>query len=192
MYYNKVFIWPQLAVFTLPKCGCTSIQKAIQSTGKTSKLVNKLQPGELDGKKCYVVTRHPHDRLVSFYLNKIVKGGRLEKDTYHEDFGFYIGMPFREMVEVICDTPDEESNRHFRSQTSLLCPNGKMLATHSWHFEQIDDFWRAVQKEVDVPDLGHNRKTRSRKHWKKYYTDETLKMVADRYRKDIDVFGYSV
>jgi len=45
---------------------------------------------------------------------------------------------------------------------------------------------------VDVPDLGHNRKTRSRKHWKKYYTDETLKMVADRYRKDIDIFGYSV
>jgi len=90
MYYTKVFIWPHVAVFTLPKVACTSIQKAIQSTGKTSKLVNKLQPGELDGKKCYVVTRHPHDRFVSFYLNKIVKGDRLEKNTYHEDYGFYI------------------------------------------------------------------------------------------------------
>lgn len=190
MLYHKCFIWPELAIFPICKAGCTSIQKAIQSTGKGSKMVGALQPGELDGKKCYAVTRSPFDRLVSFHLNKIKAWNEIDRHYNNEDFGFRKNMPFKDMLEVVCNTPDEESDRHFKSQTALLSPNGKLLVTHSWDISHINDFWRTVQKEIDVPRLDHHRRSQGRKHYRKYYTDETREMVERRYANDLRTFNY--
>lgn len=153
-------------------------------------MVGALQEGELDGKRCYTVVRNPFDRLVSFHLNKIKAWNQIDRHYNNEDFGFRKNMPFKDMLEAVCNTPDSESDRHFKSQTALLSPHGELLVTHSWDIGHMDDFWRTVQKEIDVPRLDHHRRSAGRKHYRKYYTDETREMVEKRYAIDLRTFNY--
>ena len=188
MLFHKAFIYPNLVVLPLPKCACTSIQKALQSGQSYSiRSTGHLQP---DGKKVFTLTRSPYDRIVSFYLNKIKRGDSIEKNLTHEDLGFYVGMPFHEMVEAIHGIPDQEANRHFKQQTALCSPHGTMLATHIWSWDNIDGFWSAVQKEIDVPNLEHRRRTASRQHYRKYYTEYTRRLVEERYSDDLELLRY--
>ena len=198
MRFHKAFIWPHFVLFPLPKVACSSVQSAVQESqargvaheGYSLKMVGNITDEDVCGKKCYTMVRNPYDRLVSLYMNKIVKGKEMDKEHPLEYYNLHVGMNFGDMVRAICDIPDEEADRHFKQQSALLSPNGKMLATHSWHFDQIGDFWKAVQKEVDVPDLAHKNRSDNRKAYKKHYTLETRRLVEERYKDDLEIFRF--
>ncbi|MEX0919953.1 MAG: sulfotransferase family 2 domain-containing protein [Candidatus Pacearchaeota archaeon] len=102
-------------------------------------------------------------------------------------------MPFKEFVKVISKIPDEKSDSHFRSQYKFLTNNeGNLFTEFIGKFENLEKDYKKICEIMGIknpPKLKHERKSK-RKNYRKYYDEETKKLVAERYKKDLELFGY--
>lgn len=149
-------------------------------------------------KFCFV--RNPYERLLSAYLNKVVKR---HKDTYNSllchlgrdqtDLDFEI--TFDQFVSIIEETPICSLNPHWRQQ---------YYQTFQDSFE-FDFVGRLESFNEDLNKLGammsvdfdpyveswDRHKTGSGEKLKEYYPDSLRKRVYRLYEIDFDTFGYS-
>ena len=74
----------------------------------------------------------------------------------------------------------------------LIDLRGNMIVDFIGHYENLQqDFDTACEKIGIKPfQLPHKRKAADRSDYRKYYTDETAEMVADHFKRDIDLLGY--
>jgi hypothetical protein len=156
---------------------------------------------ELDGKYRgffkFAFVRNPWDRLLSCYFNKFARPNAPGlKAPANMDVELYAGMPFAEFVEAISVIPDRKANLHFRSQHAALCdPEGRVMADFVGRFENLEVDFRAVtaklglSERVELPHLLRSgiRKSRS---YRDFYDNGLRELVCERYRKDVDLFGY--
>ena len=58
-------------------------------------------------------------------------------------------------------------------------------------FENLQEDFKTVCKRLSLPggDLPHKHKT-EHKHYTEYYNNETEQLIKERYRRDIEYFGY--
>ncbi len=142
--------------------------------------------------------RNPWARLVSCYSDKIigegfVKGGFVgmgEKGIST----FYRNMPFDEFVEAVYATPDVKADIHFRSQHWNMCHRrGAYIADYIGRFENLAEDFSHVEEQIGVklelPHMLHSRK--DERHYTRYYTNKLRDLVGERYRTDVELFGYS-
>ena len=154
-----------------------------------------------DGYLKFAFVRNPWDRLFSCYKSKILQ----DPDFYIRGFTqgvfdgflkygdkFYAGMSFREFVFSIREIPDNDADEHFRSQyVTLYDRNGIRLTNYIGRFENIDkDFshianW--LHQEVNLPRLMQS----DNRLYTEAYTHKLMKIVAERYKEDIELFNYS-
>ncbi len=141
----------------------------------------------------FAFVRNPWDRLVSCYLNKI------GPSSIHGNFSkyglFYPDMSFENFVKAVAIIPDIVSDEHFRSQASFLWDiHGEQRVDFIGKLESIDKDFGIVGKRLNMPvdKLPHLMRSRKRKlDYRNYYTNETIALVANRYRKDIELLGYT-
>lgn len=143
--------------------------------------------------------RNPWDRLVSCYFNKFRRGGPglgLPDDDI--DIELYPGMSFAEFVEAVHAIPDESSNPHFKAQHTVFCPagDGKLLADYVGRFENLSEDFDHVMREIGVAGeirLPHKLRSASRegRSYAEFYDDRLKKLVHERFRNDVEMFGYS-
>lgn len=143
--------------------------------------------------------RNPWDRLVSCYKQKldhqIKQNGRLGGTARSlADAGLYKpDITFTEFVHAVAQIPDPRSNRHFRSQSSFLVDHrGEPLYSELRFFEELDAGFRYLRDRLGRPELElpHLKKT-ERHDYRAYYTQETADIVAQRYARDLELFGYT-
>lgn len=145
--------------------------------------------------------RNPWDRLLSCYLDKIVRK-RIPRYilTSGRSGGveFYANMPFAGFVEAVCQVSDEEANGHFRPQHLTICdPGGKPMADFVGRFETLSEDFARVAAEIGAPELKlpeRNRTLSSKRgsrHYRDFYDDRLKNLVNQRYEKDVETFGYS-
>ena len=118
----------------------------------------------------FAFVRNPWDRLVSFWFYKKYRALRkITEDVPLRDFLLNFRTPHEQYTYI----------KGFGNDSFI------------GRFENLQQDFDIVCDRIGIPrqKLPHRNKT-DHKHYTKYYDDETRQMVAEKYSKDIDHFGY--
>ena len=135
----------------------------------------------------FAFVRNPWDLQVSSYHHIQRERPHLLKDV--ADFQGFLKWkldPARPYHYII-DTSIELQSDY------LVDLNGNIIVDFIGRYERLEsDFHDSCQKiGIETPKLPHKRQARDRKAYQKYYTDETMEIVATYFKRDIETFGYS-
>lgn len=199
--------------FYIPKVASTTLKKDLAKTLFHRDInervhmfcfdeVIDIQSGEYEDYFKFALVRNPWDRLLSCYSDKILhtnvtndefKNGVFRRYVRRYKDLFYMGMPFDEFIRVISNIPDEKAERHFRSQYVYITDkNDNILVDFIGKFENISSDLSFISKKTQIANFSHFHENRSNRpeDYKEIYTEETKEIVAKRYKKDIQMFGY--
>lgn len=192
----------ELVFMRMPKVASGSITKALK--WKKARIIthNIRDPHYLSlaeymkvnahKKYAFTFVRNPWDRLVSafFFLNK---GGVVPEDQndfekylkqYEGDFSLFVKEAFK---------TDEIFNQiHFRPQYQWISDeNGNLVTDYIGKFENLqEDFDHILKANRRFRKKLKFQKKGKHDHYKDVYTPETQAIVAEAYRKDIELFKY--
>ena len=145
----------------------------------------------LDQYNQFLVCRNPFDRFVSSF-EFLKKGGMWKGD---EDFAKRHNMQNKSFKDFVCELGKFEngakyfSKVHFFTMYSFIEYKPEKLEIIK--FENLQEDFDIICDKIDIPNrkLPHLNKTKH-KHYTEYYDEETKQIVAERYAKDIEHFGY--
>lgn len=216
---DTIFLEPYRAVYVeTPKVACTSIKTALaailgislRATGgdphgvwwPTAEMSSNHSGPLFPGLFTFAFVRNPWDRLVSCYRDKI----RGEVDGYTSFTmrpaaanclarfdAFVPGMSFAAFVAAVASISDEDADGHFRSQhTFVTDEEGKIGVDFLGRFEQLAEDFRFIQERIGLPRnaLPRLQKARRAARYADFYNKETRQIAGERFRQDIEMFGY--
>jgi hypothetical protein len=75
----------------------------------------------------------------------------------------------------------------------LIDLHGNLIVDFIGRYERLqDDFDTACRKiGIPTPPLPHKRRAKTRGAYREYYTPQTAQLVAEHFKADIDMFGYT-
>ena len=75
----------------------------------------------------------------------------------------------------------------------LIDLHGKVIVDFIGRYENLQEDFRHVCATIGIaqPPLAHKRQAKDRSSYQKYYTDETASLVAEYFRADVELFGYT-
>lgn len=183
----------------IPKTGGRSIQSALLSNGALHDEKNQCllkNPHYSLGKYYnifgdplnsyfkFTFVRNPFSRAVSefFYIKK--KGGCVCKSSF-----------FKKEYKTFKDFIKKGGQRccwggHDSNQLDLI-NNNDVSIDFIGKFESLQEDFNIVCDKISLPHkrLPHINKTKHA-NYTRYYDDETRQLVAEKYKKDIEYFGY--
>lgn len=124
--------------------------------------------------------RNPWDRVVSLYERK-------------EALELRAKMTFDEFVDWIQYSSSTciHSSPHRYQLDWFVDPNGNILADFIGRFERLEEDWRFVAAKIGAPErLPHSRPNPRPRHYTEYYMDRSRDIVAQKFKVDIEAFGY--
>lgn len=133
--------------------------------------------------------RNPIDRLVSCWKDKVKRS--LHRGFTRRGYPIDSNTSLEGFIDFVCDTPDKESEQHFRSQTWDLLPIEKLDAL--LRIETMKENWDAVRPVIFSKtgiDYGplqtHNKSTQPSPIVSQKYKDK----IYSRFEEDFKVLGY--
>jgi chondroitin 4-sulfotransferase 11 len=147
-----------------------------------------LAEGRYDGYFKFAFVRNPWDRLVSCWSQKAIREGPIARRLSRRGT-----QDFRAFAEMVCATPDERANPHFRSQhVGLLSENGERLPDFLGRFETLEEDFALVASKIGVEtELPHLTPSGQTHPYRDLYDEELAERVGRRFRRDVELFGYS-
>jgi len=140
------------------------------------------------GQYTFAFVRNPYDRLVSWYsyLTQKLTPAEIKAMEANSECGnfltgenftnFCIKAPFwiyKNQLEYIEDH------------------SGNIVTDFIGRFENLQEDFDIVCDKIGIPQQQLPYKNKSNhKHYTEYYDDETRQIVAEKYAKDIELFGY--
>ena len=176
------------------KTGGTSIERVFDETAghgasevsykhATAQELKKLMPFKWDSYFKFTIVRNPWDWLVSRY-------------TWSAKTHNYITCnSFKEFTTNICNNivtgyPDWILDACM-PQIDMISIDGKVCVDHIYRFENLQDEFNDLCQTLKLSNIELPQTTKSKhKHYTEYYDDETREIVAEKYAKDIEYFGY--
>ena len=141
----------------------------------------------------FTFVRNPWDRAVSAYFF-LKKGGRNQGDLLWSQHHLSEYRDFDAFVKGWLTEKNVHSGRHFRPQYSYLCLPGKSdpVVDFIGRYETLGTDYEIIRAKLGVGTALNsiNVTEGKQKDYRDYYSDETKEIVANVYRKDIELFGY--
>lgn len=132
----------------------------------------------------FTFVRNPWDRLYSVY--EYVKTHKNHK----KQFNMLPDTTFKEFLKSYI----ESGRLFFRSQLSYIQDvDGSIPLDFIGRFENLQEDFDIVRQKLGtnkIPHLTHSNKS-SNYGYKKKYDEETIELVRDFYKEEIEVFGYN-
>lgn len=138
--------------------------------------------------------RNPYDRLYSAYKNKVIQPlSRTAGRSIFENHGIELGISFKQFVDIVISIPDENIDRHLRSQSWFLTYKGKLIPKYIGHLEFFDNDWAKLDKEFKLGSPPHKNSTVNldKENFRHQYDAELEEKVFNRYKNDFELFGYN-
>jgi len=170
----------------IPKAGGTSILSIVKQYNRD------LPPclhrpvtfySEEERNSCFVFsfTRNPYDRLLSSH--QYLTGGF--GNPFNIKFGKTLSSDFKNFVKNELHTYINKG--HFKPMIHWLDDDIDFIGK----IENYQHDFNTVCDKIGISrrQLPHKNKS-NHKHYTEYYDDETRAIVADKYAKDIEYFGY--
>jgi chondroitin 4-sulfotransferase 11 len=192
-------------IFTaIPKTGTSTIRRVLKK--KDWEFISKLRGG-----------KHPykqHDRVIdqqryfqkhnydysSYFKFAFVRNPWERCLSAHrwfiqnDDLG---NIPFRKFMHTYFSEPSLQSctRRYFQKmdlqKNWITDGDDKIIIDFIGRFENLQEDFNTICDRIGIPkqQLPHRNKT-NHKHYTEYYDGETRQIVAEKYAKDIEMFGY--
>ena len=170
----------------IPKAGGSSIGNIIKKHNEDldiglHKCVSYYSKEYRDSCFVFSFTRNPYDRLLS--AHQYLTGGygnsgdRKFEKTLSSDFKHFVKHQLKNIMNWL----------HFRPMKFWLNDDIDFIG----RMENYEHDFSVVCDKIKIPQqqLPHKNKTKH-KHYTEYYDDETRSIVAEKYAKDIEYFGY--
>ena len=124
--------------------------------------------------------RNPWDRVVSLYE-------RTEALQLKDKMAFDEFVDWIQYSSATC----VHSSPHRYQLDWFVDPNGNMLADFIGKFERLEEDWAFVAKKLGLNEnLPHQRPNPRARHYTEYYTPRTRDVIANKFKVDIERFGY--
>ena len=169
----------------IPKCAGVSIYNAFNSNQQHHKTLDEHK-GWKHGYFKFCFVRNTWDRFLStyFYFKKYGRqcGGDVRDGKIINQF-----KDFKDFVKSFYGIENKFSDRHFNHQLYWIDERINFIG----RFESLQEDFNTVCDKIGIPrqQLPHKNKGKH-KHYAEYYDDETRQIVAEKYAKDIEYFGY--
>ena len=145
-----------------------------------------LEHGYLDSGKFelyfkFGFVRNPYDRILSEF-----KYAKRIYSKFKKDFKYFVKRPWGNSRR------HSTIKQHIRPQYEFLYDaDGKCMVDFIGKFENLQQDFNIVCEKIGIPQQQLPHKNASKhKHYTEYYDEETKQIVAEKYAKDIEYFGY--
>ena len=147
----------------------------------------------------FAFVRNPWDRLSAWYdliLRHLEKGNReqiMERIVVQQLVS--LSSNFEEFIhncsENLVEKNGERAGFGYNQIDYLTDDDGQLIVDFIGRYENLEsDFKKVlgniVNKSVSLPHINKS----TRKHYSRYYSKKTRDIVAERYSRDIETFGY--
>lgn len=173
------FVW-----FRVAKVGTRSIYKALADNEVSFTVNDSFVPYRAkDWKKAFkfAFVRNPWARVVSCYIDKVTsKNHRAFAECFDKDFDYFVNFINKKDLKNI--------DRHIQLQTELIPLDSVDFVGRMENFEEDLNY---VLTRLGLPNttVPHKHKT-NHKHYSQFYNERTKAIIAKKYKKDIETFGY--
>lgn len=180
-YRPLMFLCSKLSHMTGHKLGCKFPRHSKAIAAK------EMLPKEFyDSLFKFAFARNPWDLQVSSYHH--LRRERPHLLEGHDDFESFLrykldpARPYQYHIDTSIELQSDY----------VVDLHGNVIVDFVGKFENLhEDFAHICQRIGIQCELPHRRKATDRKQdFRGYYTDETVAMVADYFRRDIELFGY--
>lgn len=185
------------AIFVhIPKCAGISVNKTLFGNlagGHTTleQYLNIFEPKKILNYFKFTIVRNPWDRVVSAYYF-LQQGGfnKWDKEFYDKELAQYAS--FDEFVCGWLSNPvNLKKHHHFRLQTDYIMDKyNKVSLDFIGYLENIDSDFRYICKKLEMNTALPVTNASKRTSYMEYYNEQTMQIVQDAYKKDIEVLGY--
>ena len=181
----------------IPKCAGTTIIEAL----------NLRPPGHykwsthphfgVPGYTSFAVVRNPWDRVVSCY-----EYARMEesywhsttgkgRDGKHPDYDLLKDMTFKECVDLLATGRHRLKSGHWAPQYEYVANDNKIMVDKIIKYETMETDLNEFLATCNVPPAKLPViNESSRRDYRSYYDDETIQIVGNVYKEDIEMFTY--
>lgn len=134
----------------------------------------------------FAFVRNPWDLQVSSFHH--IKRERPHLMKHIQNFESFLlwKMDKNRPYHYIIDTSMELQSDY------LVDLQGNIIVDFIGKYEKLQEDFDKICRQIGIPTskLPHKRKAKDRDNYRKYYNDRTAELVAEHFKKDIEMFGY--
>ena len=197
------FVW-----YEVPKVASTTIRKTLYKQIDDFRTVESVHCGNLklsinefeeikQSGFSFAFVRNPWDRMLSNYFMFTKTDKKIAHDMWKK-YKEYYQIEFHDEINSLNSFCLNYDNFFECSQTPVvvnhLLPQTEFVpdsVNFIGKFENLQNDFDIICDKIGIPHqkLPQQNKT-NHKHYTEYYDDETCQIVAEKYAKDIEYFGY--